>query len=124
MDAPEWNPQPVYSEAAEQAVAEAKHVLRQLKHYEQIVRQIPLLLRRHGLGQALTYLSMRGAGRSNSPFELLAQQLDRCLSETLESEKKPGLSALTESDSALYLMLTEHTRLFVAELIHCLEETR
>lgn len=123
MGTPEWSPQPAYREAAEQAVAEAKHALKQLKHYEQVARQMPLLLRRHGLGQTLTYLSLRGAGRPNSPFELLALQLERYLSETLDLETKPLLSALTQSDSTLYLTVTEHTRLFLAELIYRLEET-
>lgn len=122
MSTPEWSPQPAYREAAERAVAEAKHVLKQLRHYQQVVRQMPLLLRRHGLGQTLTYLSLRGAGRPNSPFELLALQLERCLSETLALETKPLLAALTQNDSALYLTVTEHTRLFLTELIYCLED--
>ena len=124
MGATQWHPQPLYQSTAEQAVDEAKHTLGQLKHYTLVARQLPLLLRRHGVGQTLTYLHMRGGGRSTSHFELLAQQLDRCLAEMLGTKQQQALAALTQRDSRCYREATEQIQLFLRALASCLEELK
>ncbi|MBV8610704.1 MAG: hypothetical protein JO034_25015 [Singulisphaera sp.] len=44
-----------------------------------MVRQLQMLLHRHGLGQALACLQLRGGGKPASPYLLLVRQLDRWL---------------------------------------------
>ena len=122
MDNTPWHPQPQYQTAAEQAVDEAKHTLGQLKQYTLIARQLPLLVRRHSLGQTLTYLRLRGGGRPNSHFELLAQQLDRQLAELLQTQAQQALVTLTQRDSGCYREASEQIQLFLAALIRSLEE--
>lgn len=100
---------------------EAKHTLGQLKQYTLLVKQLPLLVRRHSLGQTLTYLYLRGGGRPNSPFELLAQQLDRQLAELLQTRQQALLN-LTQSDSRCFREASEQIQLFLVALIRSLEE--
>lgn len=121
MDNTPWHPRPQYQTAAEQAVDEAKHTLGQLKQYTLVAKQLPLLVRRHSLGQTLTYLYLRGGGRPNSPFELLAQQLDRQLAELLQTRQQ-ALLTLTQRDSRCFREASEQIQLFLAALIRSLEE--
>ena len=121
MDNTPWHPRPQYQTAAEQAVEEAKHTLGQLQQYTLVAKQLPLLMRRHGLGQTLTYLYLRGGGRPNSHFELLAQQFDRQLAELLQTQQQ-ALLTLTQRDSRCYREASEQIQLFLAALIRSLEE--
>lgn len=124
MDNTPWHPRSQYQTAAEQAVDEAKHTLGQLKQYALLARQLPLLVRRHGLGQTLTYLHLRGRGRPNSHFELLAQQLDWQLTELLKTQAHQALVTLTQRDSECYREAGEQIQRFLAALIRSLEELR
>ena len=80
MDATDLIEQTPQMQAARQALAEAAKVATMPRPaYRQAVHQLPMLLQRHGLGQTLAYLQMRGDGRPTSPFNVLLRQLDRWL---------------------------------------------
>lgn len=85
-------------------------------HYAQLVGELPLLLGRHGLGQTLAYLVMRGGGRESSPHELVYRQVTRRLAQLYPLSNDDLLTHLTRVDSKQYLRLAEETRLFAQAL--------
>ena len=110
--------------AAREALAEGSRPPYILQNYVSAVRQLPKLLQRHGLGQALAYLQMRGEGRPNSAFTLLARQLDRWLLTNLGVSDRSALAALSSRDSRFYREASELAWLFVRALFESTEEAR
>ena len=110
--------------AAREALAEGSRPPYILQNYVSAVRQLPKLLQRHGLGQALAYLQMRGEGRPNSAFTLLARQLDRWLLTNLGVSDRSALAALSARDSRFYREASELAWLFVRALFESTEEAR
>jgi hypothetical protein len=109
-------------EAAEAAVAEARQARFPFRDYNTVVRQLPALLQRHGLGLTLAYLQMRGAGNQNSPYDLVYRQMDRWLQKALGLNVRGFLGALCSRDSRFYLEASNQASLLVRALSACLEE--
>ena len=103
--------------AAREALAEGSRPPYILQNYVSVVRQLPKLLQRHGLGQALAYLQMRGDGRPNSVFTLLARQLDRWLLTNLGVSDRSALAALAARDSRFYREASELAWLWARALV-------
>jgi hypothetical protein len=112
-----------HRQAAREALAEAGKGPFPRKHYTQVVQQLQMLLQRHGLGQALACLQLRGGGKPTSPYHLLARQLDRWLLTTLTVSARTALAALSARDSRFYREASEQAWLFVRALREGLEET-
>ena len=108
--------------AAREALAEGSRPPYILQNYVSAVRQLPKLLQRHGLGQALAYLQMRGEGRPNSAFTLLARQLDRWLLTNLGVSDRSALAALTARDSRFYREASELAWLWARALVESAKE--
>jgi hypothetical protein len=110
-------------QAAEEAVAEARQ--RQpmpFAGYAGVVRQLPQLLHRHGLGLTLAYLQMRGGGNRNSPFELTFAQLERWLFKALGLSGRGILGTLCGHDSRVYLEASQQAMLFARALCERVEK--
>ena len=103
--------------AAREALAEGSRPPYILQNYVSAVRQLPKLLQRHGLGQALAYLQMRGEGRPNSAYTLLARQLDRWLLTNLGVSDRSALAALSARDSRFYREASELAWLWARALV-------
>src|SRR5580704_16058936 len=88
--------------AARDALAEGGRPPFIMQNYILVVRQLPKLLQRHGLSQALACLELRGEARLNSAYTLLARQLDRWLLTNLGVSDKTALAALSSRDSLFY----------------------
>jgi len=124
MDATDPIEQTPQMQAARQAVAEAAKVTAMPRPaYRQAAHQLPMLLQRHGLGQTLAYLQMRGDGRPTSPFNVLLRQLDRWLLASLAVSGRSAVSVLSGRDSRFYREACEQTWVFVRALHAVLEET-
>jgi hypothetical protein len=110
--------------AAREALAEGGRppIIRQ--NYIFVVRQLPKLLQRHGLGQALAYLDLRGEGRPNSAFTLLARQLDRWLLTNMGVSDRTALAALSSRDSVFYREASELAWLFARALEESVKEAK
>lgn len=91
-------------------------------HYAQLVDELSLLLGRHGLGQTLAYLAMRGGGRESSPHEMVYRQVTRRLTQLYPLSNDDLLTHLTRVDSMQYLRLAEETRLFFLALFAGIDE--
>src|SRR5262249_26353004 len=89
-----------------------------------VVRLLPKLLQRHGLGQALACLQLRGEGRPNSAYTLLARQLDRWLLTNLGVSDRTALTALSTRDSRFYLEASELAWLFARAVFESPGEVR
>lgn len=85
-------------------------------HYVQLIGDLPLLLSRHGLGQTLAYLVMRGGGRESSPYDLVYRQVSRRLAQLYPLATDDLLTHLTSVDSTQYLRLAEETRHLILAL--------
>lgn len=107
--------------AARKALVEALQARFQFKDYIHVVKEIPGLLQRHGLGQTLAYLSMRAGGNANSPFDLVCRQIDRWLFEAMGVSGRSALSLLAARDSRFYAEATEYVWLFIPALVTCVE---
>ena len=112
-----------HRQAAREAIAEAAKGSFPMKHYTQVVQQLQMLFHRHGLGQALACLQLRGGGKPASPYLLLARQLDRWLLTTLDVSARSALAALSARDSRFYREASEQAWLFVRAVREGLEET-
>src|SRR4051794_20263970 len=117
-------PRSTVVQAARQAVAEARQARFPFGNYTLAVRQLPALLQRHGLGQTLAYLQMRGGGNPASPFDLLTRQLDRWLLQVTDASARGALAALAARDSRFYREAAEQAWLFVHALGVYAEERR
>lgn len=102
--------------AAQIAVVEARSTLSVVKHCRQTAKNLPLLIRQHGLGQSLMYLEMRGRQRETSPFTLLLQQIDRLLEEAL-AEKGNAIAMVTRRDGRTCMRMVRLVELFISELV-------
>ncbi|MBI2939423.1 MAG: type III-B CRISPR module-associated protein Cmr5 [Chloroflexi bacterium] len=78
-----------------------------LANYRPLVRNLPVWLRQHGLGQTMAYLQARGAGRADSPYLMMYAQLGEWLRERLGLPPGDVLAALTRADSRIYLLASE-----------------
>jgi hypothetical protein len=105
-------PVPDRTTAAAGYVAEAQRQFRQVGHYTDVVAQLPLLLRQHGFGQTLSYLELRSAGRDESPYSFVYDQLQEHLDQVFRLRGKDLLQVLTREDSERYLRLAIETYAF------------
>jgi hypothetical protein len=96
----------------------------QRNNYVALGKQLPLLFRRHGLGQTLAYLQAQGGGNPRSPADLLLRQFDRWLVSVLNVSNKGVLAALSTRDSRFYREASEQAWLFLTVLRRCLEEEK
>jgi hypothetical protein len=110
--------------AAREALAEGGRPPFIMQNYIFVVRQLPKLLQRHGLGQALACLELRAEGRPNSAYTLLARQLDRWLLTNLAISDRTVLAALASRDSRFYREASELAWLFARSLREAVEEAR
>lgn len=105
-------PAPDRTAAAADYVTAARQQFRHFHHYADLVAQLPLLLRQHGLGQTLSYLELRSGGRPDSPYRFVYEQLQDHLGQVMALREKDLLQALTRMDSAPYLRLCLETSAF------------
>jgi len=105
-----------HEKAAQEAVAEAVRVRCPKTHYAGVARQVPGLLQRHGLGQTLAYLLMRGGGNAGSPYDLIGRQLDRWVLQATNASGKGLLAVLSTRDSRYYLEASAQAWLFARAL--------
>ena len=108
--------------AAREALGEGGRPPYILQNYLAVVRQLPKLLQRHGLGPSLAYLELRGEGRPNSAYTLLSRQLDRWLLTGLGASDRSALAAISTRDSRSYREASELAWLFVRALQDCAKE--
>ena len=120
LGAVEQSPQ---SQAARQAISEAAKPPFVIKHYGIVVRQVAKLLHRHGLGQTLAYMQLRGTGRPGNHYDLLGRQLDRWLRAALAISAPSALLAIASRDSRFYLEASEQAWLFLRAVRQGLEES-
>jgi len=102
--------------AAREALGEGGRHPYILQNYLAVVRLLPKLLQRHGLGQTLACLQVRAQGRPNSAFALMGRQLDRWLLTNLGIADRSALSAIAARDSRFYREASELAWLFVRAL--------
>lgn len=100
-------------EEAQRCLYEAEAVGRRVQ-YEILASNLILLISKHGLGQTLAHLEIRGGDRYDSPYQLLADHLTRWLSTSLDLTE--GLSDLTTEDSELYMRATDEACRFALAL--------
>jgi len=93
-----------------------------LSRYAGVIKQLPALLRQHGLGQTLAYCTMRGGGREASPYHLIYFQIARRLSQIWPLTDRDLLTHLTRTDSREYLQMAEEARLFTLALYDVVED--
>jgi hypothetical protein len=109
-------------ETVRKAIVEGSTHPHQRHNYAPLVKQLPLLFQRHGLGQTLAYLQVQGGGNPRSPADLVLRQLDRWLGGALNVSTKGTLAALSTRDSRFYREASEQAWLFLTALRRCLEE--
>ncbi len=107
-------------QAAQRAIVEARQTTN-LKQYGLVARQLPVQIRRHGLGQMLVFLHKRGKDHAASPYTVLKQQIEDHLAEVLH-ERAGGLAMLTERDSRVYWLATRQVDRFLNELLVFVEK--
>lgn len=107
-------------QAAQRAIVEARQTTN-LKQYGLVARQLPLQIRRHGLGHTLVLLYKRGKDRDASPYTVLRQQIEHHLAEVLH-ERAGGLAMLTERGSRVYWLATRQVNRFLDELLVFVEK--
>jgi CRISPR/Cas system CMR-associated protein Cmr5 small subunit len=113
-----------HEQAARSSLAEVRQTRVQMQNYKSTVRSLPSLLQRHGLGQTLAYLQVRGGGNANSAFDLVLRQLDRWLLAATGAPGRTALAALATRDSRFYREASEQAWLFVRSLSAQVEEAR
>lgn len=120
-DSPRWSVDSRANEATD-CILEAQEEFKAYGHYISTVAELPLLLNRHGLGQTLAYLQLRGAGRDTSPYDFVYQQVARRLMQLFPVGETDLLIFVTRCDSQQYLRLAEEARLFAAALTYAAED--
>ncbi len=110
--------------AAREALAEGGRPPFIMQNYISVVRQLPKLLQRHGLSQALACLELRADGRPNSAYTLLARQMDRWLLTNLGVSERTALAALSSRDSRFYREASEMAWMFAHALGEAVKEVR
>lgn len=111
-------------EAVRKAIVEGSTHPHQRNNYAPLVKQLPLLLHRHGLGQTLAYLQVHGGSNPRTPADLLLRQFDRWLVGVLNVSTRSVLAALSTRDSRFYREASEQAWLFLTALRRCLEEEK
>ena len=91
-------------QAAQRAIVEARQATN-LKQYGLVARQLPVQIRRHGLGHMLVFLHKRGKDRDASPYTVLKPQIEQHLAEVLH-ERAGGLAMLTGLPATVRGILT------------------
>jgi CRISPR-associated protein (Cas_Cmr5) len=109
---------------AREALAEGGRPPFTMLPYIAVARQLPKLLQRHGLSQALACLELRADGRPNSPYTLLGRQLDRWLLTNLGVTDRTALGAISSRDSRFYLEASEMAWMFAHSLSKAIKEAR
>ena len=109
-------------ETIRKAIVEGSTHPYQRNNYGPLVKLLPLLFQRHGLGQTLAYLQVQGGGNPRTPADLVLRQLDRWLSGCLNVSNKGILAALSTRDSRFYREASEQAWLYLTALRRCLEE--
>jgi hypothetical protein len=109
---------------AREALAEGGRPPFIMQNYISAARQLPRLLQRHGLSQALACLELRADGRPNSTYTLLARQLDRWLLTNLGVSDRTALAALSSRDSQFYREASEMAWMFAHSLVDATKEVR
>jgi hypothetical protein len=109
-------------ETVRKAIVEGSTHPYQMNNYGPLVKQLPLLFQRHGLGQTLAYLQVQGGGNPRTPADLALRQIDRWLAGALNISNKGTLAVLSTRDSRFYREASEHAWLFLTALRRCLEE--
>lgn len=110
--------------AVREAIAEAARLPFRRSDLVDVARSLPGVLRRHGLGQALTYIQMRAGGaRGPSPYDVIARHLDRWLLAVMGASGRTALQALATRDSRHYREMSEQAWLFLHALRESLEES-
>jgi hypothetical protein len=122
MDADKTQQQEPHRRAAREAIAESAKAPFGRKDYLNAVRQLPMLLVRHGLGQTLAYFQTRGTGQGRSPYDLVTRQLDRWLLTVMGVSARTALTAISTRDSRFYREATQQAWLFVRALCEELKE--
>ena len=107
----------------QEALEEAREQTSEL-HYRQIAHKLGVLLNLHGLGQTLSYLRLRGAGRPASPFTVLEQHLSRWLQIALGITSEDVLDELTRRDSTFYLQASSAAWEFSLAVKRAFEEMK
>lgn len=120
-DSPRWSVDSRANEATD-CILEAQEEFKAYGHYISTVAELPLLLNRHGLGQTLAYLQLRGAGRDSSPYDFVYQQVARRLVQLFPVGETDVLTFLTRCTSRQYLLMAEEARLFAAALYYAAED--
>jgi hypothetical protein len=110
--------------AAREALGEGGRHPFILKNYLSVVRLLPRLLQRHGLGQTLACLEMRAEGRPNSAYTLVGRQLDRWLLTNMAVSDRTMLRALSGRDSRFYREASELAWMFVRALQETVKEVQ
>jgi hypothetical protein len=111
-----------HKQAARQALADASKPPFSVKQYSLVARQASKMFHRHGLGQTLAYLQLRSSGRTDSPYDLLARQIDRWVLAALAVSAPSTLAALSSRDSRFYLEASEQAWLFLNAVGDSLKE--
>jgi hypothetical protein len=122
MDTADFTEHAPQREAAQSAIAEAAKPPSTPREYVQAVRQVTKALHRHGFGQTLAYMEFRASNKPNSPYRLLARQLDRWVLSTLAVKDSSALVALSTRNSRFYIEASEQAWLFIEALNERLKE--
>jgi hypothetical protein len=110
-----------YEAPVREALAEARQARFRFADYDRVVRQLPGLLQRHGLGQTLAFLQLRAASPT-SPYTMVLRQLDRWVTRAMAVSAPGALAALSAQDSRFYQEATAQTWLFVRALHAAVKE--
>ncbi len=102
-------------EFAARAVEEARR-LTNFFHYGDIASSLPLLLHRHGLGQTLSYLQIRGGGREQSPYTHVYRHLAERLNAVFSLPDDDLLNSITRLNSQQYLRLASEAHAYALAL--------
>ncbi len=108
---------------ARQAVEEAMQQT-SFTHYAMLVSSLPLLLHRHGLGQTLSYLRIRGGDRERSPYLVLYRQLTERLNAVFSLRDSDLLNSITRMGSPQYLRLSMEAYAYALALRRAVNEAR
>ena len=115
-------PEGLLLQTVRKAIVEGSTHPYQRNNYAPLVKQLPLLFQRHGLGQTLAYLQVQGGGNPRTPADLLLRQFDRWLLGALNVSNKSIMAALSTRDSRFYREASEQAWLYLTALRRCLEE--
>ncbi len=108
---------------AQRAVEEASQQT-PFTHYAMIISSLPLLLHRHGLGQTLSYLQIRGGDREQSPYTVVYRQLTERLNAVFSLHHSDLLNSITRMSSPQYLQLAIEAHAYAIALCQAVNEAK